>query len=195
MIEVEKKFILTEKQEKALIEGAEFLGEKKFTDIYYDDENFSLTTNDLWLRARDGRFELKIPMDRLAEKRITDQYRELETDSDILRYFKAEPNEILADFLPKKGYEPFCKLVTTRRKYKKDEFSIDLDSVDFGYTIAEVEYMVKSEEKLKEAEDNIMVFAKKHNIISAGVRYGKLIEYLKRNNPKHFQAIIDAKII
>ncbi len=192
MIEVEKKFVLTAEQEKALIEGAEFLGEKKFTDIYYDDAKFSLTTNDIWLRARDDRFELKIPTDRLAEKRITDQYRELNTDSDILEYFKAGPDEVLVDFLHKKGYEPFCKLITTRRKYKKDGFSIDLDSVDFGYTIAEVEYIVENEEKLKEVEDSIMMFAKKYNIISAGVRYGKLIEYLKRNNPKHFQAIVQS---
>ena len=192
MIEVEKKFILTAEQEKELIEGAEFLSEKKFTDIYYDDAKFSLTTNDIWLRARDGRFELKVPMDRLAGKRITDQYRELNTDSDILEYFKAGPDEVLVDFLHKKGYEPFCKLITTRRKYKKDGFSIDLDSVDFGYTIAEVEYIVENEEKLKEVEDSIMIFAKKHNIISAGVRYGKLIEYLKRNNPKHFQAIVQS---
>ena len=61
MIEVEKKFILTTEQEKSLIEGADFLGEKKFTDIYYDDEDFSLTKKDLWLRNREGRFELKIP--------------------------------------------------------------------------------------------------------------------------------------
>jgi hypothetical protein len=34
MFEVEKKFILTPEQEKSLIEGAEVLGEKTFTDIY-----------------------------------------------------------------------------------------------------------------------------------------------------------------
>ena len=195
MIEVEKKFILTTEQEKSLIEGADFLGEKKFTDIYYDDEDFSLTKKDLWLRNREGRFELKIPMNESIEKRISDQYRELESDEEILKYFNAEGTLSVEDFLAKKKYKPFCILKTVRKKYKKEEFNIDLDSTDFGYTLAEIEHMITDQSKIEETIDAIIEFAKRHNIISTEYIRGKVTEYLRRNNPTHFQALIDAKVI
>jgi len=195
MIEVEKKFILTTEQEKSLIEGADFLGEKKFTDIYYDDEDFSLTKKDLWLRNREGRFELKIPMNESIEKRISDQYKELESDEEILKYFHVDTTASIKGFLVAKKYKQFCVVKTTRKKYKKEGFNIDLDIVDFGYTLAEIEYMISDESKIKEAIQAIIEFAKKHDIDSAEYIRGKVTEYLRRNNSKHFQALVDAKVI
>jgi len=194
VIEVEKKFILTPEQEKTLIDGAEFLGEKKNIDIGYDGPNFSLTTKDIWLRQRNGKFELKLPMNESLEKRISDQYKELESDEEILAYFNTDIGQTLQDFLDKNGYEPILTIVTTRRKYKKDGFTIDLDSMDFGYNIAEIEYIAE-DEKVKEATSAIIEFAKKYNIDTTSVVRGKAVEYLRRNNPKHFQALIDAKIV
>ena len=48
MIEVEKKFILNEQAVERLTKNAQFLNERIFTDIYYDTENFSLTSYDKW---------------------------------------------------------------------------------------------------------------------------------------------------
>lgn len=194
MVEVEKKFILTPEQEKALIDGAEFLGERKNTDIGYDGPDFSLTKKDIWLRNRNGKFELKLPMNESIEERISDQYKELESDEEILAYFGADTSEPLADFLGKNGYVPILTIVTTRRKYKKEGFNIDLDAMDFGYNVAEIEYMAE-DDKVKEATNAIIEFAKKHNIDTESVVRGKAVEYLRRNSPKHFQALIDAKII
>jgi len=194
MIEVEKKFILTPEQEKGLVDGAEFLGEKQFTDIYYDDIEFSLTTKDIWLRERSGRFELKLPMNESLEKRILDQYRELDVEDDILAHFGARGVSI-KDFLIEKGYKPFCEITTTRRKYKKEGFGIDLDVMDFGYTVAEIEYMTDNESKIQEVTNTIIAFAEKNNIISKNVIRGKVVEYLRMNNLKHFQALIDAKVV
>ena len=194
MIEVEKKFIFTPEQEKALIEGAEFLGEKKFTDVYYDDDNFSLTKKDIWLRGRDGKFELKLPMNESIENRISDQYRELDIEDDILAYFNAR-NIPVKDFLTTSGYKPFCSVTTTRRKYKKDGFGIDLDIMDFGYTLAEIEYMTDDESKIKEATQSIIKYAQKYDIDTNAIIRGKVAEYLRLNNPTHFQALIDAKVI
>lgn len=196
MIEVEKKFILTPEQEKSIIKDAEFLGEKQFTDIYYDDADFSLTTKDIWLRERDGRHELKLPMNESLENRVSDQYRELDAEDDILAHFGARGISI-KDFLTKKGYLPFCTITTTRRKYKKEGFVVDLDITDFGYTLAEIEYMVSDESEIKEATNTIIKFAEKHGVASGSailVR-GKVVEYLKLKNPTHFQALIDAKVI
>ncbi len=180
MIEIEKKFILTPEQEKSLTEGAEFLGEKKFTDVYYDDDNFSLTKKDIWLRQRDEKFELKLPMNESIEKRISDQYLELDNEKDILSA---------------SDYKPFCSVTTTRRKYKKDDFGIDLDIMDFGYTLAEIEYMTEDVAKIKEATQSIIEFAKKHHIDTKAVIRGKIVKYLELNNPAHFQALINAKVI
>jgi len=196
MIEVEKKFILTEEQEKALIHNAEFLGEKIFTDIYYDDSNYSLTKKDIWLRDRAGSFGLKIPMNESIEIRVLDRYKEFENDEEILKYFGASTDINLIDFINEKGYKPFCKFTTTRRKYKKEGFNIDLDAADFGYNMAEIEFMTNDDLTLQQVTDSIIKFAEKHNIPSSGYSVrGKVLKYLELNNKEHLQALIDAKVI
>jgi len=196
MIEVEKKFILNDEQEKALINGAEFLGEKVFTDIYYDDADYSLTTKDIWLRNRSGRFGLKVPMNESIEIRVLDRYKELENDEDILKYFGAATNSNLIDVISNKGYKPFCKFTTTRRKYKKEGFNIDLDAADFGYNMAEIEFMTNDDLTLQQVTDSIIEFAERHNIPSSGYSVrGKVLKYLEINNPGHLQALLDAKVI
>ena len=195
MIEVEKKFILTPEQEKSLIEGAEFLGEKQFTDIYYDDKDFSLTTKDIWFRQRDGRFELKLPMNVSLEERVSDQYKEIEDEKEIKKYFNFNNDASLSDLLKEREYESFCIMTTIRKKYKKEDFGIDMDIVDFGYAIAEIEYMAQDNSNLQQATDKIIEFAKKHNLTFDELTRGKGSEYIRRNNPKHFQALIDVKVI
>lgn len=195
MIEIEKKFILTEDQKNNLINEAEFLGEKKFTDIYYDNADFTLTKSDIWLRERDGKFELKIPMNESIKNRVSDQYRELDNERDILQYFRSGINKSLIDFLNQSRYESFCSITTTREKYKKNNFGIDLDSMDFGYRIAEIEYMTDDESKIQESTESIIAFAKKHHINTDTVVRGKVIEYIRLNNPRHFQILIEAQVI
>ena len=194
MIEVEKKFILTPEQEKSLINEAEFLGEKQFTDIYYDDVEFSLTTKDIWLRERGGRFELKLPMNESLENRVSDQYQELDVEDDILAHFGVQGVSV-KDFLIERGYGSFCEITTIRKKYRKEGFGIDLDIMDFGYSIGEIEYMTDDESKIKEATQSIIQFAQKHNIDTNAVVRGKVAEFLRIKNPTHFQALINAKII
>ncbi len=195
MIEIEKKFILTKNQKDNLIDEAEFLGEKKFTDIYYDNADFTLTKSDIWLRERDGKFELKIPLNESIKNRVSDQYRELDNERDILQYFRSGINKSLADFLNQSRYESFCSITTIRKKYKKNNFSIDLDSMDFGYQIAEIEYMTDDESKIQESTESIIAFAKKHHINTDAVVRGKVVEYIRLNNPRHFQILIEAQVI
>ena len=42
MIEIERKFKLNEAEKESLLAGAIFVGEKTFTDVYYDTEDFTL---------------------------------------------------------------------------------------------------------------------------------------------------------
>lgn len=196
MIEVEKKFILNEHDKERLTKDAQFLNELVFTDIYYDTEIFSLTSKDKWLRSREGRFELKLPLHDGAE-RLADQYDELEDEQKIREALNLPSNGDLADNLAKAGYSPFCTCKTTRRKYKKESFIIDLDVVDlqdFIYNIGEIELMVKDKSEAESAIKKIMGFAREQNLTIAPVR-GKVIEYLKRAKQNHYEALVKAGVV
>src|SRR3989338_1979634 len=195
MIEVEKKFILTKDDEARLTQGAEFLKEYSFTDAYYDTGDYALTSQDVWLRARDGKWELKIPLHKGAE-RLGDQYRELTDENEIKKYLQISQEKTFEDALKRKGYVPFSTFTRVRRKYRKESFIIDLDFVDFGdfiYTIGEIELMIKDQDDMKAALDKIMDFARKHDLKITHVR-GKLMEYLKRKRPEHHKALIKANV-
>lgn len=192
MIEVEKKFLIDKSKISELLEGAEFLNERKFTDTYWDTSDYSLTVTDHWLRSRDGRFELKVPT-LAGGKRLVDQYEELDSDNQIAEKLGLS-GENLEKELRKAGYDPFGKVKTLRKKYKRDGFIIDIDELDFGYNIVEVELMVKEKDEIEGAINKILSFAKSHNLEISQVR-GKIVEYLKRNNPKHYQALVDAGVV
>ena len=134
-------------------------------------------------------------MNESIERRISDQYREVEDEKEIVKYFNTGSNEGLPNFLLQNNYTPFCSITTTRKKYQKDGFGIDLDSMDFGYTLAEIEYMTDDESGIQEVTHSIIKFAEKHSINTHSMVRGKVVEYLRTNNPVHFQALIDAKVI
>ena len=192
MIEVEKKFLIDKGGLAKLLEGAEFVNERKFTDTYWDTSDHSLTTTDFWLRSRDGRFELKVPM-LGGGKRIVDQYEELEADSQISDKLNLQQGT-LEEELKKANYKPFGAITTIRKKYKKDGFIIDVDELDFGYNIVEVELMINDKNEIDNAIEKILSFADSNNLEVGQVR-GKIVEYLRRNNAKHYRALADAGIV
>ncbi|MDO8602108.1 MAG: CYTH domain-containing protein [bacterium] len=196
MIEVERKFSLTEEQKAKLLDGAVFKGEKVITDCYYDSADFSLTTKDQWLRLRNDEFELKVPVgDNVS--RGTDYYNELVTESEIRNFLKLPESGSLESDFKNAGYEPFCICKTTRQKFTKDGFMIDIDSVNYpegtGYALAEIELMVE-ENRVDEANKLILDFAKKFGLNLNPVR-GKVIEYLRLYKPKHYTALDEAGVL
>lgn len=195
MFEVEKKFTLSNEQIKQLTQGAEFEGEKTFSDTYYDDSNYSLTTQDMWLRLRDGKFELKVPLNTEgASKREADRYQELTTDQEIKGQLRLPKDKHLAQALEQAGYNSFCIIETTRRIFRKGPFRMDFDVMDFGYTITEIELLVDDESQIPEAQEKIMALANKYKLPTAPV-IGKVIEYIRRNNPTHYQALVEAGVV
>lgn len=192
MIEVEKKFLIDKSKISELLGGAEFLNEKKFSDTYWDTPKYSLTTTDHWLRSRDGKFELKVPT-LAGGKRLVDQYEELDSDNQISEKLGLPPGDLVKE-LKRANYDPFGTVTTLRKKYKKEDFIIDIDELDFGYNIVEVELMVKEKDEIISAINKILAFAKSHNLEVSQVR-GKIVEYLKRNNSKHYQALVDAGVV
>lgn len=194
MIEVEKKFLFDETAKNRLLDGAEFIKEKTFTDIYFDTTDYNLTSQDKWLRTRDGKFELKIAL--VFGERLADQYDELEDEEEIKKALGFELDQDLGESLVKAGYAPFCTCITTRRKYKKGEFVIDLDSVDLGdftYELGEIEVMVNDKPEVDAAISRILEFAKENGLKIVPVR-GKVVEYLRRAKQDHYRALIDAGV-
>jgi len=196
MIEVEKKFILDEDIKNKIISGAEFLHKKTFTDTYYDDVEFSLTSKDMWLRCRDNKFELKIPAS-ISDESSINQYRELNDNSEIADFLHLSKNDDLGKEFNNRGFKPFCALTTTREKYKRGLFSIDIDIVsaeDFDYSIAEVELEVEKDADMENALNKIRLFMSENGISESTIR-GKVIEYLRLKNPIHYEILLSAGVI
>lgn len=194
MIEVEKKFNADPAAIARLVRGAALLSDKSHTDIYFDTATYDFTKKSWWFRKRDGRFELKIPIGAIREQGFT-QYDEIENDELIAeRLGFARDERPLEAFFEGRGLRPFATLVTHRRKYKKDGLSIDVDEVDFGFAVVEIEAMIDHKHEVGDALDRIMKTA-----IAAGLTAspdsqarGKVLEYLYRNAPEHFKALEEA---
>jgi adenylate cyclase class IV len=198
MIEVEKKFLLDKEQEKNLLEGAEFIAEKIFTDTYWDTADYQLTTNDNWLRERSGKWELKLSLDKAAGRR-GDFYDEIEYEDKIKEFLKISGDKSTENLLLENGYSKFCVCKTTRKKYKKDGFGIDIDFAgyegeDFNYQLAEIELMVQDKSEMVDAMGKIISFAEKNGLKSEYVR-GKVLVYLKEKSPEHFNALVKAGVV
>lgn len=197
MIEIEKKFNLNESDLKKLTDGAVFIKEVVIKDIYYDNSQFDLTTKDIWLRARDGKFELKVGMSAAAE-RLADHYDEIEDEDKIREMLNLTKTGNFSHALAEANLKQFCVCVTTRKKYKNGSFAIDIDIADFEnftFGLAEVELLVEDESQIEKATKQIIDFAKSKGITQKSPSRGKIAEYLRHTRPKHFRTLVEAKVV
>ncbi|TAL50779.1 CYTH domain-containing protein [Patescibacteria group bacterium] len=194
MMEIEKKFRITPEQEAHLLEGARFLRVVTNEDIYFDRPDFVLTKQDHWLRKRSGRFELKRRAHELGHKMGGTAYDEIEDEAGIRTFLDLPVVNSLEADLSVAGYKPFTKIVTQRKSYEKEGFHVDLDNCDFGYEVAEIELMVTDEREREQALERIETFARHMGLNQTPVR-GKIIEYLYRFSPEHYQALVDAGVL
>lgn len=194
MIEVEIKVPISENNVALLIDGANFIGEKKQRDKYYDSKEYDLTTKSIWLRERNDRFELKYPIE-IFEQGLSNRYKEYESDEEIKEVLGLETELEIREAIDRAGYKPFSDYITTRKSYKKDHFRIDVDETNFGYSLCEVECMVESEDDILNAEENIKKFISDRGIDPTKLAIGKLVMYLKKNKPEHFKKLVDCKVL
>lgn len=175
MIEVEKKFILTFENLEALLADAVFIGEVVNHDIYYDYPDYRFLKGNIALRNRNGNFELKI-------QSASGIHEEIEDKKEIEKYFGISD---LQEFV-NKNLISVIEYRTVRKKYKKEDFHIDIDETDFGYQVGEIELMVEKEEDVKNAEDKIEAFALKYNLeLKKGL--SKKNAYLKKFNIEYIK--------
>lgn len=195
MIEIEKNFDLRPGDKERLIRDAHLVSRKSFTDVYYDSKTYDLTRKDFWLRKRDERFELKVPLNTAgADRHPADLYRELESDEEIATELSLTIKSNLATALTEAGFEPFANITTKRERYVKDPFNLDFDEVpELNYTTFEAELLIRTAEEIPTAEKSILDFAAKYGITYPG--RGKVIEYLLQHNPKHYQALKESGVI
>lgn len=195
MIEVEKKFRLLSGDEDRLLQGAVFIKEIELRDTYYDAADRSLSLHDTWLRERNGGWELKMPLNTAgSDQRVIDQYRELDDEQAIATAIGLPGTGPLLPRLTTAGYSVIAPLVTIRRKYRRDPFVIDIDRLDFGYELAEIELLVADESHMEEATKKILHFAETCQLKTIPVR-GKVIEYLARFSPTHLDQLRAAGVV
>ena len=122
MIEVEQRFKLNLEERARLLQGAEFLKEKSFTDVYYDSSTYSLTTKDRWLRLRGDKFELKVPVYEGKGRKGMDQYHEITAPDKIAEAVGITIVGGLKEGLSSNGYIPFASIKTIRQHSQKKWF-------------------------------------------------------------------------
>lgn len=202
MIEIEKKFILTEKQQNDLLDGAQELELKLVEDYYLDTDTFSLTTSDLWLRERDGMHELKVPLKSGSDiyTAATNRYNEITDTEEIAKVLDFNAELDFETSLSHAGIKKFMTILTSRKSYEKQGFHIDVDSATypgstFEYAVAEIELLINSESEADEADCRIVEFAKKFNLVTDQVILGKVVSYLKAEKVDHYEALVNAGVL
>lgn len=163
------------------------LGERSFTDRYFDCADFSLTLGDLWLRRRDGSWELKCPVSsgRSPENRaesLCTRYREVtdlaQIQAEVLRVLKRDPGPA-GEASRTSGQDKredetwledlrlvcFAEFTTVRCSYTlgggAQGVRVDLDQADFGYSVGEIEVLLSEGDDMQSAQQTIQRTAEK----------------------------------
>lgn len=193
MIEIEKKFIPTEKIQEFLKTDAVFKATEKFTDIYYDTNDYHLALQDVWLRKRGNVYELKETKIRGKNDKLARTANETVGDAQIASYLGIDIITSLQDALVNAGYIPFASITTTRSTYTIEGFTIVLDDTDYGYQIGEIELLTDDIAHQGACEERILAFMQSRNIPAVYVR-GKVPEYLRRTNSDLFMHLVNAGV-
>jgi len=135
-----------------LVQGAKFLGEKTFVDVYLDNPKLDLTCKNIWFRKREKSYECKFGS---RDVHGVDNYKELSEEEDIGKFLETITHTKFVkghfeEFLHASQITPFGSIKTHRKKLLLEEFGIDLDETDFGYRLGEVELLVDDHETAKE---------------------------------------------
>ncbi len=189
MIEVEQKFSLKPGDRERLIEGATFVSTETMRDVYWDTPNVTLISGEAFLRNRNGRFELKIPLHKLTKELPKSyHYREIYDEDEIRKNLGIRKQGSMFEDLGRAGFSVVADFTTTRTKYRRDQFILDFDETDFGFSVVEVERQVERGDQRQTAAQSILDFAKKNGLEIKHVR-GKIHEYLMLKRPDLWERV------
>jgi len=216
-IEVERKFVVSGiKDLQALVqeEGGKLLGEKHFSDAYFDSDDCVLARQDVWLRRRDSAWELKVPVGD-AEHRSGGErsvFREIEGAEAVARALLTlhangylphreigpalENHDLnLEQLLAEMRLKPFAEFQTMRSRLRLGRCGIDVDTASFGHAVLELEIMCQDPEEVPEAEAEIERVAQRLGLQPLGAYGGKLETYIRKYCPNVLAHLVDARIL
>ncbi len=189
MIEVEQKFQLKPGDRERLLAGAEFVNTHVMHDVYYDTADAKLISGEAFLRNRDGRFELKLPLHRLSKQLPKAyHYQEYEDEAEIRKVLNLPAAGTMAEVLERSGYKAVAEYATTRTKYRREPFILDFDTTDFGFSVIEIERQVEREEERADAAQSIHDFANEVGLELVHVR-GRIHEFLVLKRPDLWEQV------
>lgn len=197
-IKIEKKVKLDPYHIEQIEKMGTFVKEVQFRDTYFDRADFYLTIQNIWLRQREHKFELKVGIK--GRDGSIDRYEEITNEQKILSYLDLTSNFSgnALDTFSNADIVPFSSFITQRKSYILGEFSIDIDIANFGdliYRVAEFELLVSSLDQVKDAEKKIENILQQMNIDSSIIIPAKLTYYLYHKRQKHYKALIDNQVI
>ena len=151
MYEVEKTFSYNDNFLQKIAVLGKLVSEKTFTDKYYDNKDFDLTSKSFWLRERAGKWELKIHGSNGGGVGMS---REMEDETEISEMLDL-PRIGLTRGLQEESYIPFCVITSHRKRFAVGDLRVDMDEVtseDFNYKVGEVEMEVATEIEMPEVQ-------------------------------------------
>jgi adenylate cyclase class IV len=193
MYEVERTFSFEDDFLQKISTLGYLESEKTFTDSYYDTRNYDLISKSFWLRARSGKWELKIYA---VGEHGMGVSREVTDELEIGELLDL-PRIGLEKGLKDSGYLAFCTLTSTRRRFKVAGLNVDVDEVSgdgFNYKIGEVEKEVSNKSDVDAAGEIIEKFMVSHGLGTIRTR-GKVLEYLWDAKPTVYKMLVEKGVV
>ncbi|XP_053714985.1 thiamine-triphosphatase [Synchiropus splendidus] len=223
-VEVERKFLFTSDTLKTLEQVGVCIGQREFHDQYFDTPQFDLTLRDMWLRKREGCWELKCATADVDDCKqpvkatsLCTRYKEITSLPDIqtkLREVIEEDNDLTTHlenietghknvpaedetWLGALNLICFSEFTTLRRSFTVAEegVQIDLDQADFGYNVGEIEVLLSEGEDVAAAVGKIEKTAQILGLSGDQRIEGKMNVFLKRYHPEHYEKLLNAHIL
>ncbi len=193
MIEVESRFVLTPESQARLLDGAIKKEETVFTVQFLDTPDWQLAFNNLWLKLKKKKYELKVPLENQPKgdsDHLATVFDEVTDLTRILNILKIEHRTDFEAALTEANIRSFASIETIRTSYQKGPFLLDLDQAQFPllktgqvyhYAVAEIELQT-TPALVPQARKDIITFAEQHGLQVSDTR-GKLMEFVFQNYP------------
>lgn len=215
VVEVERKFAappggLPQLESAVAAAGGRPLGSATLSDCYWDTPDARLARRDVWLRARDSGWELKVPPRGMEDDRRSGGERGVFVEVEGLQAVVAALQEQgLVEFitppptsaafeaaLRAAGLAAFAEFETHRARFAlPNGVSVDADVASFGHSVVELEQMVTDEAEVEEADARIRATAARLGLLPLGGTGGKLETFIRRHRPAHLRALIAAGLL
>lgn len=215
-LEVEYKFAVPAATRARLLAAAEAAGaevcERTFRDEYYDDGASGMTLSDRWLRRRDGRWQLKVPVGMRGGGR-----------GGMFVYREVEEEEMVWEELGRRerraaGLECFARLETRRTEFAVPGLGVGgvepivvvMDCCRgfggggdeaFVHGVGEVEIVVRDERRVEEARRKVLRFCEENGIGGGegargeGEGAGKVETFLRERRPVMHARLVKAGVM